>query len=304
MANVLKILRSIVPGNRPSSKTYGEPYVNFGDNQLGVFDSSNTARDLIGVPVFTTARSYPVNFVVSYQGLVYVSLVAVAAGAWNPAQWSPLASQSQVNAIAAFTTGDVKMTLKTVADAGWIMMNDQGIGDVGSSAAYANALAQNLFTLLWTNIPNSYCPVTPGGRGATAAADWAAKKQLTLPKVLGRALAVAGTGPGLTNRALGLILGEENHTLTIGELAVHHHDSNPHQHSWPNASIISLIGNQAVPYHTVDPGGSFNVPDYGGYVDPNAIPTSALGISTLDNGGGATHNNMQPSSFLNVMIKL
>jgi microcystin-dependent protein len=127
---------------------------------------------------------------------------------------------------------------------------------------------------------------------------------LTLPKVLGRALAVSGAGPGLTNRALGLILGEENHTLTVGEIASHYHDSNPHDHSWPNANYIVLIGNLSAPYHSVDQGSQFNVPDYGGYVNPNAVPTSALSLSTLSNGGGATHNNMQPSSFLNVMIKL
>ena len=92
MANILKILRSITAGNRPAGRTYGEPYVNFADNQLGVFDSSNVARDLIGVPYFSTATSYAKGVTVNYQGLLYVSQVAVSPGAWNATQWSVLIS--------------------------------------------------------------------------------------------------------------------------------------------------------------------------------------------------------------------
>ena len=48
----------------------------------------------------------------------------------------------------AFTTGDVKITLKNVADSGWVIMNDGNIGDASSSATTrANADTQNLFTL-------------------------------------------------------------------------------------------------------------------------------------------------------------
>jgi len=94
MPNILKLLRSITPGVRPTGRTYGEMYVNFGDNQIGVFDSSNVARDLIGVPFFSSARSYPAGFTVVYQGTIYIALVAVSAGTWNPAQWGP-AGQSK-----------------------------------------------------------------------------------------------------------------------------------------------------------------------------------------------------------------
>ena len=34
----------------------------------------------------------------------------------------------------AFTTGDIKLTLKTTADAGWAMFNDGTIGDASSGA--------------------------------------------------------------------------------------------------------------------------------------------------------------------------
>jgi hypothetical protein len=91
MPNILRILRSITPGNRPSGKQYGEPYVNFGDNQLGVFDSSNVARDLLGLPIFSASASYVAGQGVSYQGKPYIALGAVSPGAFTPAQWTLLA---------------------------------------------------------------------------------------------------------------------------------------------------------------------------------------------------------------------
>ncbi len=93
-----------------------------------------------------------------------------------------------------FTTGDVKLTLKTSADTGWVLMNDGTIGSASSSATTrANADTESLYTLIWTNITDQWAPVT-GGRGASAAADFAANKPLMLPKTLGRALAGYGTG--------------------------------------------------------------------------------------------------------------
>ena len=114
----------------------------------------------------------------------------------------------------AFTTGDAKLTLKTTADAGWILANDTSIGNAASGATgRANADTSALFTLLWTNIIDTWCPVSTG-RGASAAADYAADKTITLPRTLGRALAVSGAGSGLTSRALGEYLGTETITLT------------------------------------------------------------------------------------------
>lgn len=94
----------------------------------------------------------------------------------------------------AFTTGDVKLTLKTTADATWVLMDDKSIGDASSGATgRANADTEDLYTLIWTNVTDQWAPVV-GGRGASAAADFAAHKALALPKTLGRALAGYGTG--------------------------------------------------------------------------------------------------------------
>jgi hypothetical protein len=221
-----------------------------------------------------------------------------------------------ISTVSSFTTGDVKLTLKTVADTGWVMMNDGTIGNTASNATYANANAQALFTLIWNNIPQALAPVT-GGRGASAAADWGNQKQLALPKTLGRALAAAGNGAGLSSRPLGTILGEETHTDTIGETASHIHDSNTHYHSLPShihqyPTNGTLLWGQPNYYVTVDGGSNYNVPQWAGYFGPNADSTAyggsgttgGFGISTLANGGGGAHNNMQPSVFLNVMVKL
>jgi len=88
MVAALKILRSLTVGLRPSGRTYGEPYVNFADNQFGVFDSSNVARDLLGVPVFSASATYSAGQAVNNGGKLYIALGAVTAGAFNGAQWS------------------------------------------------------------------------------------------------------------------------------------------------------------------------------------------------------------------------
>lgn len=294
MPNVIKILRSIVASIRPSGKTYGEPYVNFADNQFGVVDSSNVARDLLGVPVFSSATSYAVGQIVSRQGIAYIAQSAVPVGVWNPAQWSLVASQI---AATDFTTGDVKLTIKTVADPNWIMMDDGTIGDATSGAGYANVNAQALFTLIWTNIPDTWAPVT-GGRGANAAADWAAHKPIKLPRALGRALAAAGSGAGLSARVLGAFMGEEVHSPTIAEMMGHGHSvTDPgHYHN------LSSNANIQASYATFDGGSSYNVSLWGGYFSTTQSQSS--GVSVVPYGSSQAFNQMQPTTFLNVMIKL
>ncbi len=174
----------------------------------------------------------------------------------------------------AFTTGDAKLTLKASADTGWVMMNDGTIGDSSSAATTrANDDTSALFQLLWNNISDANAPVV-GGRGGSAAADFTAHKKITLPKTLGRALALAGAGASLTARALGDTTGEETHLLTTPEIP-------SHTHSIGNASGTAIAQG-------------------GGLV---GYTTSLSGVSGTA-GGGGTHNNMQPTTFLNVMVKL
>lgn len=80
--------------------------------------------------------------------------------------------------------GDVKMAMRiddhAVNGHTWKLLNGRTIGDASSGATWASADAEALFLLLWANAADTYCPVS-GGRGASAAADWAAHKTLTIP---------------------------------------------------------------------------------------------------------------------------
>jgi len=176
-----------------------------------------------------------------------------------------------------FTTGDVKMTLKTVADTAWVLMDDKTIGNAASGGTgRANADTVDLYTLLWTNCADAQCPVSTG-RGASAAADYAANKTLKLPVTLGRALACYGAGSGLTSRVLGLATGVETHVLSTAEMPVHTHMQNTYTTGTGVGTGTTSTVNIATP-------GDWQVTDA--------------------TGSGGAHQNMQPTVFLNVMIKL
>lgn len=91
---VIKFLRSLTAGNRPTGRTYGEPYVNLTDGQFGVVNNSGNAQDLLGVPIFSTGATYQARQPVNYGGQLYISLVAVSPGAFNPAQWTLVSTQA------------------------------------------------------------------------------------------------------------------------------------------------------------------------------------------------------------------
>lgn len=117
-----------------------------------------------------------------------------------------------------FKTGDLRLSIDDAVYSGWVPCNDGTIGDALSSATtLADSSAQALYKLLYSKVSNTYAPVT-GGRGASADADWAAHKPIRLTKMLGRALAVAGAGSGLTSRALGQPAGVETATISIANL--------------------------------------------------------------------------------------
>jgi len=108
-----------------------------------------------------------------------------------------------------------------------------------------------------------------------------------LPDMRGRAGIGVGTGSGLSTRALGDSIGEENHQLTVSELAAHSHTDSGHTHVEGNATASVGAAITGVPV-------------------PSAIPsvgvtgTGNAAIST--DGGDQAHNNMQPSLVINWCI--
>jgi hypothetical protein len=185
---------------------------------------------------------------------------------------------------ATFYTGDVKFTLRTDGDPGWAMCNDGTIGNPLSGSTLAQWNTKALFELIWEVVNNTYAPIynsdgSVGTRGADAETDYNANKRLSLTRALGRALAVAGTGSGLSARVVGEYVGEEAHALTAAE-------NGPHAHQYQFSQVQSGSGS---PLFLRD----------GGDAGDNTI-TQNVDAS----GNGTPHNTMQPTLFLNCMIKL
>lgn len=197
---------------------------------------------------------------------------------------------------AAWTTGDVKLTMKIVADPGWVMFNDGTIGDATSGATMASDANHALFVLLWNNVSNTWAPVV-SGRGGSAEADWAAHKRLTLTKTLGRVLGISGAGVGLTARALGENLGVETVTLTQAQTPLKSHNhalTDPgHDHTGGESNQVNLIGgtNGAFVRLNIQTGSNT-----GGN-------TTGITIAPASDATATPHENMQPTTFMNAMIK-
>jgi hypothetical protein len=191
---------------------------------------------------------------------------------------------------AGFNTGAGLLTLNDVAPAGWVLFNDGTLGDASSGATTrANADCSALFQLLWNKTVNADCAVSTG-RGANAAADFAAHKTIALPKVLGRALCIAGAGASLTSRNLGKIVGEETHTMTLGELVAHSHGVNDPTHAH------STVGDSGIEGSGFSGGNNTTTVNTG---------SSATGITIQSTGSTTPFNIMQPSAFaFFVIVKL
>jgi hypothetical protein len=178
---------------------------------------------------------------------------------------------------ALLPTGVTAGYLGLVAPPGWVLMIGRTIGDASSSATErANADTAALFTLLWTSMANTEAPVS-GGRGASAAADFAAHKTLTLLNPNGRAIIGKGQGNtaeggGLgTNRVHGSSGGAETHTLTTAQMPAHTHSKST----------------------TSTPGGASPAAGQGAGTD-----------TTGSTGGGTSHPIMSPWLAINFIVKL
>jgi len=238
-------------------------------------------------------------------------LQVTGAGASSPSVvniLSPESLQVAGTSVGTFTTGDVKLTFKTTADPGWVMMDDSTLGDASSNATHASAANSALFQLLYNNISDADAPILTSGGAATtrgaqgsAATAFANHCRLTLPLTLGRALAAAGSGAGLTARALGHALGEEAHQLTTGEMPSHNHSgTTDNADAAGGTPVDSNVSGNTVNF-TANAGGA---PAIQTLNQTKIALTHNHTFTTGSTGGGGAHNNMQPSAFLNVMIKL
>jgi hypothetical protein len=109
-----------------------------------------------------------------------------------------------ITALGGSTTGAFLYFQRAAAPAGWVVANGGTIGSASSGATRANADTQNLFTAWWTDYSDAQLPIltSAGGastRGASAAADWAANKRLTVFDLTDDRVPVSANGSGTIN---------------------------------------------------------------------------------------------------------
>jgi microcystin-dependent protein len=209
-------------------------------------------------------------------------------------------------------TGDPIWRLRTGTMAGFVRMNGRTIGNASSGATErANADTAALYTFLWDNLADAICPVA-GGRGASAAADFAASKVITLPDMRGRGpfglddmgnsaagrlSMIADWGVG-NSTTIGSSGGAAMHTLATAEMPSHSHSgttstNGAHWHTYETAP------------QTVGIGGGFP----GFTAGWTTMATSTTGdhnhVLLINNaGGGGAHNNMPPFALGTWFLKL
>ena len=185
------------------------------------FDSTFASSAANGYPVGAIVQStvVPGNF----------NMSIVDNNTANPdtggAGWEPLPS--------AFQTGDVKWVFNPSVTPGWVLaINTQSLGSATSGATVAGPQAQFLFTLLWGICPNTLCTVS-GGRGANAAADFAANKTIQMFNLSGSLLigsdnfqgvltgvpVISGGGINSPTSTIGAVF----NTLSVANLPAHTH---------------------------------------------------------------------------------
>lgn len=188
-----------------------------------------------------------------------------------------------------FQTGDVIWLDQEGTRSGWVRDNGRTIGSASSGATErANADCESLFLWLWAEYSNTICPVT-GGRGLTAAADWAANKSIQMPDKrgyvpgglddMGNSAASRYSGVPVVSGSVttaGSVIGEATHTLTQAELPT----------TIGKSSQTGVPSNISGP-NLIDPGaGSVQTPFW-----TASTPFGELDI--VNASGGNVHNTVQ-----------
>lgn len=214
------------------------------------------------------------------------------------------------------TTGDFKMEYGTGPIAGFVRCNGRTIGSATSGATErANADTSALYSYLWGVDPNL---VVTGGRGANAAADFAANKPLAVPDCRGRALAglddmgnsAAGrltatywgsTGgcSSVSPTTLGAGCGSESQTLTLAQLPTGIGSGGTFT---ANQSIFVAANANVFPFSASPGSAPFQAWQQGASVSITA-PTGPVSV-TSNNTSGNAHPIASPLILTTFYIKL
>ena len=224
-----------------------------------------------------------------------------------------------VDPTTVFQTGDALWLPVQGTRTGWSRANGRTLGSASSGATErANSDTEALYTWLWNNFTNTVCPVSTG-RGANAAADFAANKTITLLDWRGY---VPGGLDDMGNSAAsrwanvpvvsgdvttaGSILGEVTHALTAAEHASHDHDVYTYETGHTHNTGITASGTAG------GSGSGFAV--IGGTVATSStnsgvqVRSAASGGGTQNKtatqGSGTAHNNVQKTVLGSFYLKL
>lgn len=168
----------------------------------------------------------------------------------------PFTADLNVDPDALLTTGDYIFCGKNGTRNGAVRCNGRTIGSATSGATErANPDTADLYAYLWDNYANGQCAVSTG-RGASAAADFAANKTIGLPDhrsatIVGfddmgnSAAGLAASAPVVSGSAIlaGSTIGANTHTLLTAEAPAHTHSfsattssDNAHSHTFSGTS--------------------------------------------------------------------
>lgn len=185
--------------------------------------------------------------------------------------------------------GDFDWQPRTGTRTGWVRANARTIGSATSGATErAHADCELLFTTLWNRYSDTICPVV-GGRGLSAAADWAANKQLTLPD--GRARAPFGMDD-MGNAAAGRI---NSAMVTSGSPTTAMSTGGEDRHTLSESEIPVITPTGDVTYdRTTGTSVAMNDTAILSVIRALTQTPTTVPVSMDPFGGGAAHNNMPP----------
>jgi hypothetical protein len=180
-----------------------------------------------------------------------------------------------------WATGEFVFTCSSTAPTGTIAPNGGTIGNASSSASTrANADTLNLFSVLWASSTNTELQLKDSSgtnvvRGVSAAADFAANRQLTIPNLADGEALLAAVSSTVNTKSAGAVLAHA-HTFVGTAVPDHSH------------SVFGTRGDSfavSSPWHQpiVIDGSGYNTGGAGGHTPAGTI-TNTLGAKNLAAG--------------------